>query len=314
MRDFNHLVVAAILLCGGCARSHAQPAAGKAPPGEFHRVEGAGIENLYALGGGLYSGSSPEGDAGFATLKSLGIKTVLSVDGAAPDAALASKYGLHYVHIPVGYDGISQPNALLIVKAAETLPGPMFVHCHHGLHRGPAAAAIVCEGVQGWTPEQAEAWMHAAGTASNYAGLYRTVRDFRPPTESELRAVPAKFTSRARTPDLVNTMVQVDDHFDLLKAFQKAGFKALPEHPDAMPANESLILYELFREAHRMRQGAERGEQFMAELAKAETTANELHSRLKELQTNPTAGLQTAKAAFQNVTESCAACHKAYRN
>ena len=313
MRDLR-LVLAALLVCGGCAGNQTKPVSSKAPPGEFHRVEGAGIENLYALGNGLYSGSSPEGDAGFATLKSLGVKTVLSVDGAAPDAALASKYGLRYVHIPVGYDGISPSNALLIVKAADTMPGPLFVHCHHGLHRGPAAAAIVCEGTQGWTPEQAEAWMHAAGTASNYAGLYRTVRDFHPPTESELRAVPAKFTSRAHTPDLVNTMVQVDDHFDLLKALQKAGFKPVPEHPDATPVNESLILYELFREAHRTGQGAQRGEQFMAELAKAETAANELHSRLKELQSNPATGLPAAETAFQNVTKNCAACHTTYRN
>ena len=58
------------------------------------------------------------------------------------------------------------------------MPGPLFVHCHHGLHRGPTAAALICEGLRGWSPEQAEKWMTVAGTATNYSGLYRTVREF----------------------------------------------------------------------------------------------------------------------------------------
>ena len=156
--------------------------------------------------------------------------------------------------------------------------------------------------------------MRIAGTATNYPGLYRTVREFKPPTQSELRRVPKRFTSRARTPDLVNTMIHVDEHFDTLKALQKKGFKPLPDYPDATPVNESLILFELFHEAHRTKQGSERGEKFRVELAKAETTADDLHSRLKDFETSPTTGSQAVETAFQNMTKSCAACHKAYRN
>ena len=299
----------------GCAGNHSSSqSVNKPKAGVFHRLQGAGIENFYALSDRVYSGSSPEGDAGFATLQHLGIKTLLSVDGAAPQAELAAKHGLRYVHLPVGYDGIASSNALLIVKAAQTLPGPIYVHCHHGQHRGPTAAAIVCEGLEGWTPQQAEAWLRAAGTATNYPGLYRTVREFNLPTEEELRHVPKNFTARTQTPDLVNTMVQIDEHFDLLKAIQKTGFKPLPEHPDATPANESLILLELFREAHRARQGSERGEQFLTDLAKAETTAGELHARLREFEANAASGWDAAEAAFQNLAKTCASCHKTYRN
>ncbi len=296
---------------GNCATS---PSIGKQPPGEFHRLEGAGIENFYVLSDRVYSGSSPEGEEGFATLQKLGIKTIISVDGKAPQADMAAKYGMRYVHIPVGYDGIAPSNSLMIAKAAQSLPGPIFVHCHHGLHRGPTAAAIVCESLDGWTPEESEAWLHAAGTATNYPGLYRTVREFKLPTESELRQVPNRFTSHARTPGIVQTMVQIDEHFDILKAFQKAGFKPLPAHPDATPANESLILFELFREAHRTKQGSERGEKFQAELANAETATSELHSRLKETEANSTADFRPVDTAFQKVEKKCASCHKAYRN
>jgi len=313
VRGLRRLSLIALFLTGCAGKDVPGHSSPKAPPGEFHRVQGDGIENLYALGDHVYSGSAPEGDAGFATLRNLGVKTVLSVDGMVPDTALAAKHGLRYVHIPVGYDGIAASNAVMIVKAAQTLPGPIFVHCHHGLHRGPTAAAIACEGIAGWTPEQAEAWLHAAGTATNYPGLYRTVREFRPPTESALRHVPAQFTAHARTPDLVNTMVQVDDHFAMLKAFQETGFKSLPNHPDTSAVNESLLLYELFREAHRTRQGSERGEQFIAQVGKAETSAGDLHKRLQELGSDPALAPQ-AETAFRAMTENCATCHKSYRN
>lgn len=313
MQGLRPVLLIAALLAGCASKETPNQHASNSAPGEFHQIQGQGIQNLYALGDHIYSGSAPEGDAGFETLRKLGVRTLLSVDGSAPQADLAAKHGLRYVHIPVGYDGIAPSNALMIVKAVETQPGPIFVHCHHGMHRGPAAAAIACEGTEGWTPKQAEAWLHVAGTATNYPGLYRTVRDFRPPSATELSLVPANFTARARTPDLVNTMVQVDEHFDMLKALEKASFKTLAEHPDSTPVDESLILYELFREAHRNKQGGQRGEQFLAELGKAETAAEDLHHRLQEFDANPAAAPQ-AEAAFHAMTKNCASCHQSYRN
>jgi hypothetical protein len=301
------LLLAAVL---GCASSRGAPAEST----EFHRVQAPGIENLYQLGGDLYSGSAPEGAAGFAALKGLGIKTAISVDGSAPDVELAAKYGINYVHLPIGYDGTMRSNALRIIKAAQVSPGPIFIHCHHGLHRGPAAAALVCEGLQGWSPTQAQGWLKTAGTATNYPGLYRLVREFSVPSESELRQVPAQFSSRAQTPDLVNTMVQIDEHFDLIKAMQKVGFKPLPDHPDVAPVSESLLLYELFKEAHRTKQGGKRGEQFVVELGKAEANAENLYLSLKNLQNAATVDLAPADSAFQNMTRSCGACHKTFRN
>jgi len=66
----------------------------------------AGIHNLHLAMPGLWSGSGPEGDAGFASLKKLGVKTVISVDGAKPDIERARRYGMRYVHLPIGYAGV----------------------------------------------------------------------------------------------------------------------------------------------------------------------------------------------------------------
>jgi protein tyrosine phosphatase (PTP) superfamily phosphohydrolase (DUF442 family) len=282
----------------------------------FRHLEAPGIENLFALSDRIYSGSSPIGDGAFAALAKLGVKTIITVDGAKPDLEAAARQGIRYIHIPVGYNGISSNSALQLVKAAETFPGPIYVHCHHGKHRGPTAAAIVCEGTAGWSPAIAELWLHTAGTATNYHGLYQTIRMFVPPSPDTLRSVPAHFPSKAEVAGLVDTMVQIDGHMDALKAISKADFRAPPDQPDLSPANESLILWELFREAHRVKLGSEkRGDNFLAELARAESSTGDLHSRLVELEAGRTAEKRaTADAAFQSVTRMCASCHKAFRD
>ena len=33
-----------------------------------------------------------------------------------------------------------------IATAVQTLPGPIYIHCHHGKHRSPAASAAACVG------------------------------------------------------------------------------------------------------------------------------------------------------------------------
>src|SRR5690606_26674668 len=106
--------------------------------------------------------------------------------------------GMRYVHLPHGYDGISTNIQLQLASAAGTLPGPIYVHCHHGMHRGPAAAAVVCMANDGWTAAQATAWLHAAGTSTNYAGLFGTVRDFKIPSTETLRSVSTNFPEVAK--------------------------------------------------------------------------------------------------------------------
>lgn len=64
----------------------------------------------------LYSGSGPDGPKAFASLARLGIKTIISVDGARPNVEAAKKSGLRYVHIPISYDGVPRERALQLVR------------------------------------------------------------------------------------------------------------------------------------------------------------------------------------------------------
>lgn len=274
-----------------------------------------GSTNAFALGTNVFSGSSPEGEEGFASLEKLGVKTIITVDGAKPRTGLARKYGMRYVHLPHGYDGISTNLQMRLVQAGKALPGPIYVHCHHGKHRGPAAAAVICMGARGWSTEQAEAWLRVAGTSTNYAGLYEVVRGFTQPAVAALQALPPAFPEIASVSGLVEAMVAIDERWEHLKAVQAAGYTAPKDHPDLNPANEAVILWELYREAGRLPAAAEHGDQFLALLKKAESEAREAESRLRRFESDQSHDLRASiDSAFSAMGKSCASCHKRYRN
>ena len=72
------------------------------------------------------------------------------------------------------------------MKTFRELDGPFYVHCFHGKHRGPAAAAALGRiAVDGVPREQAIAEMRQwCGTSEKYEGLYRTIAEvLRPDAE-----------------------------------------------------------------------------------------------------------------------------------
>jgi protein tyrosine phosphatase (PTP) superfamily phosphohydrolase (DUF442 family) len=273
-------------------------------------LKSAGIDNFYQLSARVYSGAAPEGDEAFAALKNLGIKTIITVDGAKPEVETARRFGLQYAHLPIGYDGVPASQALRLVKAAETLPGPIFVHCHHGLHRGPAGAAVICLATEGWTPEEAEAWLKLAGTATNYGGLYQSVRLFHPPTAEVLRKVSSDFPEKSEVSPLADVMIQIDERFDHLKLVKKAGYRSPASHPDLDPEQESLLLEELFKELLRSPAIEKRPLGLRSKLSEIARAAAALRSALGASASDP----KIADAAFEQITEACASCHKTYRN
>ncbi len=285
------------------------------PVPSFQPLTGAGIHNLFSLGAGIYSGSAPEGKEGFETLKKLGIKTIISVDGSKPEVELAHQYGFRYVHIPIGYDGVYETNAIRLVKAAETVPGPIFVHCHHGMHRGPAGAAVICKGIEGWDDQTALAWLKAAGTATNYTGLFQTVKQFQPPTKAVLDSVSTNFPEKVEVSALVDAMVAIDERWDHLKEIKQAGYKSPASHPDLVPVNESAVLHELFRELVRSGEPQKRGEPFAERMKTVAQTVADFSRQMERVQNQPGAeAFAQLDKTYQAVTDSCASCHKAYRN
>lgn len=271
-------------------------------------IEIPGVHNAFRVSEKVYSGSQPESDETFAALAKLGVKTIISVDGSKPDVEAARKHGLRYIHLPFGYDGVPTNRVAELAKTALTEPGPFYVHCHHGKHRGPAAVAVMCLSSDGWTTNQAVDWLREAGTAPDYPGLYRAAATFQKPSAAELAAV-TQLPEVARTTSLVDAMVAIDAHFDHLKLAQKAGWKQPPGHADIAPAHEATLLWEQFREMVRLTDTAERPEDYRARLTEAEQLADLLRQQLRD-----SADQESINATFKRVGANCAACHKAYRN
>ena len=272
-------------------------------------VPGPGLQHVHHLTPSIYCGSAPQDARAFAALRGLGIRTIITVDGMAPDVELARRFGLRYVHLPVGYDGISRERQREIGRAVRDLPGPVYIHCHHGLHRGPTAAVVAAMTCDGWMPDQAVRALAAIGTSPHYQGLFATARQFRPPTGQELDAADASFPPIARPAGLVATMVEVDRHWDNLKSARKRAWEHAPEHPDIEPEHEALLLRELFREAHRPGgPAATQPAELCDRLAAAERQAASLEAALRESDQG------AAAIAADGLAESCTACHAKYRD
>ncbi|MES2570180.1 MAG: hypothetical protein V4710_09020 [Verrucomicrobiota bacterium] len=268
-----------------------------------------GIHNAFRVTGRIFSGSQPEGEAAFAELERLGVKTIVSVDGAKPDVLAARKYGLRYIHLPIGYDGLSPRRILELIRASTEQPGAIYVHCHHGKHRGPAAVAMMCQATAGWSPERAEQWLRQAGTAEEYAGLYRATREFQPVTKEQLARV-GELPEVAETPALVDLMVAIDERFDSLKTAQKAGWRTSSNWTHLTPAHEATVLWEHFREFARIEETGKRPDNYRTRLADSEKAIHALRVGL----TQTPLDFPSLEAAMKQITQSCTACHKTYRN
>lgn len=266
------------------------------------------LQNVFRVTDRILSGSEPEGEAAFAALAGLGVKLIVSVDGAKPDVATARKYGLRYVHLPIGYDGVPAARAVELARAGLAVSGAIYVHCHHGRHRGPAAAAVMCVATGGWSHAQAERWLRQAGTGEEYAGLYRAVRELQPATAAELASV-GRLPEVAATSALVDEMVAIDERFDALKAAQKVGWKTPAGQPDLAPVQLATLLWEHLRELARAADTTRRPHDYRAKLIETEKAADALRASLR--QPNPQSD---ASAALQHVGERCVDCHKMYRN
>jgi protein tyrosine phosphatase (PTP) superfamily phosphohydrolase (DUF442 family) len=313
-------LLALLAMVAGCPMaanpSHPAPDPSSEPKrSDRARVEAPGLHNVFRITDQLYSGSSPDGEEGFRSLEKLGIKTVLSVDGARPEIALAHKHGLRYVHLPIGYDGVPHEQALRIAKAVRDLPGPIYVHCHHGQHRGPAAAALahLCLD-ENCGVETVVAEMRRAGADPHYKGLYAVPRTFRRPTAAELARLPGDFPETAPVAALAQVMVGVDNRWDALKLARKAGWRTPPDHPDVDPPHEALQLLEQYREAARLAEVKGRPEEFRRWLADAEAAAQELEQALRGGKEQQPVAAAAAERPFQELKAACTRCHANYRD
>ncbi|MDJ0521815.1 MAG: cytochrome c [Planctomycetota bacterium] len=306
----------AFAACGGEDATTPSGDSPKAPPSTEPAVEVTydehgdpeGIHRHRRWSDRVGQGAQPAGDIAFRNLKALGYTTVLSVDGAIPDVEGAEKHGLRYIHIPIGYDGVPEESALQIAAILEQTEGPVFVHCHHGKHRGPAAAMVlrICE--DKISNDQAVHEMEISKTSKNYDGLYRDILAYKAPSAEKLASVkplPSKVTPQG----VRAGMVDVNLRWDHLKIAKESRWKASDEHPDISPPHEARMLWELYREMGRTDTETQaKGEKYLGILKQGEELAIELEKAIRA------SDAAEADKLFGALKNNCKMCHDDYRN
>lgn len=268
-------------------------------------VDASSLPNLVSVTDTIYSGGEPKGDQAFSQLESLGIRTIVSVDGARPNIELARKHGLRYVHIPIGYDGIPIDSQKMVLRLMQEAQSPLYIHCHHGKHRGPAAAAIACLAGDQLDHVEAMQYLGRAGTSKSYIGLWKDVESF------SLTALDGELPPLVETADvgsLASAMAKLDRAFDNLALCRDAGWQTPDHHPDLVPEHEALMLREGLVESKRGVSG-----EAVSGFATAMDASLSLVATLEDVLSTGSS-IEEKTQAFDQLSNSCKDCHVRYRN
>jgi protein tyrosine phosphatase (PTP) superfamily phosphohydrolase (DUF442 family) len=309
------LAIVALLYCQFCYCQLCHAETAPSEPSQPQKIAEPALENAHKVTDTIWAGAEPHDEAAFRALQTIGVKTLISVDGAKPNLELARKYGLRYVHIPIGYDKVPTRQGLELAKAITEFEGPIYVHCHHGKHRSAAAVAAACVTAGQITTEQALLAMNTFGTGANYIGLWASVRDAKPADPKLLKDLKVDFVEQAKIPPLADAMVQIDAYFAGLDECRKAGWRNPAIHPDLDPPHEALKLREMFSEIARTDDHAKRPDDYKKWNAASEAEIKALETYLEKWKAGTEKdGRKELDAIYVRIEKSCKDCHAKYRN
>lgn len=259
------------------------------------------IENFYQISSDLYSGGEPYSPEAFALLKKHNIKSIITVDAAIPQVELARQHGIRYIQIPIGYDGIATNTANEIAQAFELAPKPIYVHCHHGKHRGPTACMVIGVAHYNWTQQQAVNWLHDAGTAEAYKGLYQTARDFKQADYQPNRQKSLKdFPETAKVDQLPRAMADMGRIYDLLKKHNR--------NNEILKFDQAILLQEAFHEMQRTEFNKAQPQDYRNWMKKSEDISIQLRTALDNK------NVPLASKLYKSLASTCKQCHIKYRD
>jgi hypothetical protein len=156
-----------------------EAAPARVPAERVHELPG--LENVARVAPGLYRGAAPRGSTGLASLRKLGIKTVVNLrhyHGSREEAG-CRKAGLDYVRVILRSSDAPDDEDVRRFLEVATDPArqPVYFHCWRGKDRTGVMCAAYRMAVEGWTLSEALAEMDAFG-------FYRGWRDLRAYAES----------------------------------------------------------------------------------------------------------------------------------
>jgi len=257
---------------------------------------------------GVFVGGEPQGDEAFDELAGLGVKTIVSVDGITPDLEQARARGMRVVHVPIGYGELAEHDLAQLTRAMREAEWPIYVHCHHGLHRGPTAAVVGLIGCGKMTNDDAVAFMERAGTSSTYEGLWASARSMVEMSAEDAARLGGELVERAEVNSFAHGMAVLDRAVTNLEELRRARWDGAA-HPDLVPAKEAAVIAEAFRAMGESDEMAEMDILFGKKMAYTLGVAQ----ALEEAMTREPFDTSAVEHELDRLDGTCTDCHSVYR-
>jgi protein tyrosine/serine phosphatase len=138
-----------------------------------------GLTNVGRVAPGIFRGAQPKPE-GYATLKAMGVRTVVNLRTRHGEREAVEAAGMRYVEIPMSFLKKVDPAAVRKALSVMTDPAnqPVFLHCSRGVDRTGVVTAIYRIKVDGWSEADAEAEMEAFGFHEIWFQLKEFVRQY----------------------------------------------------------------------------------------------------------------------------------------
>jgi protein tyrosine/serine phosphatase len=122
----------------------------------------AGLENVGRVTPDIFRGSQPA-KSGYATLKKMGIRTVINLRTSMSEKKNVEAAGMRSIEIPLSTfnNGDREKVDRVVALLSDPANRPVFVHCRQGRDRTGIVVAAYRMKVQGWTLAAAESEMNS---------------------------------------------------------------------------------------------------------------------------------------------------------
>jgi len=138
-----------------------------------------GLGNVGRVAAGVLRGAQPEAE-GYATLKKMGIRTVINLRTSMSERAEVEGAGMRSIEIPIAMssNGLKEKVDRVVALVADPANQPVFIHCRHGQDRTGIVVAAYRMKMDGWALAEAEAEMQDFGFNDIWVNFKKFIRAY----------------------------------------------------------------------------------------------------------------------------------------
>jgi protein tyrosine phosphatase (PTP) superfamily phosphohydrolase (DUF442 family) len=126
------------------------------------RIPSTTLKNWYQLDADVYRSEQPN-RKGFEEIRAKGIRSIVNLRDKYADAPLIEGLGFNLTEVPMRATHFSEEDIVKALRAIQSAPKPVLVHCQYGADRTGVVIAMYRIVFQGWTKDEALAEMRGGG-------------------------------------------------------------------------------------------------------------------------------------------------------